>query len=180
MPRIIVETHSKTPWRIGGVSIELDGKTLGKVAPNCRSDFLIVGGSHSLSVAGGGAKSGSIPFRIAEHETLTFSCTISGLLRPEITLTALFRRQSDNRFNHGAGPGYGRRFGDVLPWHAVLGVPERASAEEVRAAYLKAIHRVHPDMTANMTELERQVAHQEAIRLNMAYAEAKKKRSGGE
>lgn len=179
MARIIVESHCTSPWRVGGLSIELDARSLGKVAPNSRSDYLVNTGSHVLSVKAGTAKSQMVPFRVAEHETLTFSCSITGLVRPQVTLTALFRRQSDNRFGHTGGASYGRRFGDVVPWHAVLGVPERATMEEIRAAYLKAIHKVHPDMTANMTEVERQVAYQEAQILNTAYAAAKRKHGAG-
>jgi hypothetical protein len=179
MARIIVETHCASPWRVGGLSIDLDGKTIGKVAPNSRSDFLIGAGSHVLSVKAGSGKSQPVPFRIAEQENLTFSCSVVGVIRSEVTLTALFRRQSDNRFTHNGAVNYGRRFGDVMPWNAVLGVSERATMEEIRAAYLKAIQKVHPDLTANMTELERQIAYQEAQVLNSAYAAAKRKRGAG-
>jgi hypothetical protein len=178
MPRIILESHADSPWRVGGVTVEMSGKALGKVAPNSRSDFLIAAGSHALCVRAGGAKSQSIPFRIADQETLTFSCSVSGLIRLEVTLNPLFRRQSDSRFNHIGSANYGRRFGDILPWHVVLGVPETASSEEIRRAYLGAMQKVHPDLTAHMTDVERQVAHQQAQRLNVAYAEAKRKSTG--
>jgi hypothetical protein len=177
MPRIIIESHSDSPWRVGGISIELDGRTLGKASPNSRSDFLISAGSHSLCVKSGSAKSPSVSIRAVERETLTFVCSVSGVISPEVSLKPLPRRQSDNRFNHARDVDYGHLFDDIVPWHVVLGVSEMASMVDVKAAYIAEMLKVHPDKTSHMSEAERQVAHQQATKLNIAYGQAKKKHS---
>jgi DnaJ-domain-containing protein 1 len=54
-------------------------------------------------------------------------------------------------------------------WYRILGVRESASAEEIKAAYRRAIGRVHPDKLAGASEADRARAEAEAKRLNAAY-----------
>jgi len=61
-------------------------------------------------------------------------------------------------------------------WHDVLRVSPEASSEEITAAYRDAIKKCHPDKVANLSELIKKAAEDEAVRINKAYEEARSSR----
>ena len=60
----------------------------------------------------------------------------------------------------------------VRDWHEVLGTPVGASFEMIRAAYKDRLKEYHPDRVAHLGEKLRNLANDEAVAINQAYAEA--------
>ena len=57
-------------------------------------------------------------------------------------------------------------------WHDVLGTAPDASMDVIKAAYRERLKEYHPDRVAHLGEKLRDVADEEAIAINQAYAEA--------
>jgi hypothetical protein len=53
--------------------------------------------------------------------------------------------------------------------YSVLGVPQEATFDEIRAAYLACIKQYHPDQVAHLGKELRDLAHQKSQEINWAY-----------
>lgn len=97
MPRIVVDCQSGS-WRIHDFEILVDGAERARVGRSDRADVTIEPGSHVVQVRLGQGLSSPLYFRIEEHETVGFSCVVSGAWRKSLMLEQSFRRRSDQRF----------------------------------------------------------------------------------
>lgn len=181
MPRLIIEDQSIPSLLRTGVTLELDGRDLGRVACGARADFHIAVGRHVLRASAGRAISPPIHFNAEDRQSIGFICKVSGALVKSVSLVHSFARGSGGRF--GAKPTI--LTGEVdttapfdpTAWHHVLGVKATAPIDEVRRAYLKLMRRFHPDQTATGDFESKLRAEESARRLNVAYETAKKERS---
>ena len=88
----------------------------------------------------------------------------------------------DSRINGGRGttPGKGdtANYGSQQhQWFDILGVPEGASVDEVRAAYREKIRMYHPDRVAGLGPEFAVTAERKTKELNAAYAYATKRKT---
>ncbi len=161
-----------------GVTLELDGRDLGRVSCGARADFQIDSGRHVLRAIVGRASSAAVHFSASDRQTIGFICRVSGSFQKSVTLNQSYAQGSSGRFGAKAT----HLFGDVdtatpydpTSWHNVLGVKETASIDEIRNAYVKLMRRFHPDQTAKSDFESKRHAEESARRLNMAYDAAKK------
>lgn len=181
MPRLIIEDQSIPSLLRSGVTLELDGRDLGRVACGARADFHIAAGRHVLRASAGRSISPPIHFNAEDRQSIGFICKVSGALVKSVSLVQSFAQGSGGRF--GAKPT--TPFGEIdtaspfdpTAWHHVLGVTATAPIDEVRRAYLKLMRRFHPDQTATSDFESKRRAEESARRLNVAYETAKKERS---
>jgi preprotein translocase subunit Sec63 len=59
--------------------------------------------------------------------------------------------------------------------HEVLGVPQRASEEEITSAYRRLVQQYHPDRVADMAPEFREVAERRMKEINAAYEELERR-----
>ncbi len=181
--RIVVETDTTRVWgQAEKVAILLDGQTLDSIQCGKQGVFFVEIGSHTLQAKIGAQGSEIVRFRIMENDLLNFRCYVTGALKANVALLALFRRtQAGPRFGPpGLSPGnpgqprFGRRYTDAAPWHEVLNVARDASFEQITAAYLASMKDYHPEKMAGMSEVDKQYAMSQAKKISAAYAEVKK------
>jgi DnaJ like chaperone protein len=75
---------------------------------------------------------------------------------------------------------YGPAWSDAPPaaWHAVLGVAESASLDDIERAYRQQISQYHPDKVARLGDDLRQLAERRSQEINAAYDTACRLRRG--
>jgi DnaJ-domain-containing protein 1 len=182
MPRIFVENSSGF-GHFGDLKIVVDGKEKLKLSRNEKGDFTVRAGTHMLQARSGDLASDPVEFRAADRETLGFSCSVSGLLHRQLSVTALYHRRPIARFGapvaSKAEPPSPPTNSPKSEWSSLFHVSDSASMDEIRKAYLKLIWKYHPDRVMNLPDEQKAAAAHAARMINIAYAAAKKQRRNG-
>ncbi|HBE89507.1 MAG TPA: hypothetical protein DDW67_10255 [Elusimicrobia bacterium] len=104
-----------------------------------------------------------------------------GLIDDIVVIAALYwymirrpaLRKAGGTSGEKAGPGEGEKGGEKPVGeddpYKVLGVPENASTDEIRQAYLRLANKYHPDKVEHLGEEFRELAHRRFKEIQAAY-----------